>query len=83
MIIEELINENILLKNEILKLKYELIETKNHLKKYTAPLYKKKYYEINKEEIKEKHKQYKPTDEQKKKWARNAYLKKKEKIGNI
>jgi hypothetical protein len=43
-------------------------------------------YENNKEEIKEKVKEYKqtnkynPSPEQKKKWARTAYLKKKEKL---
>ncbi len=76
---EELINENLLLKEELEKTKNELLETKEHLKKYTAPSCKKLYYEINKEEIKKKHKEYQPTEEQKKKWARTAYLKKKEK----
>jgi len=76
---EELINENLLLKEELEKTKNELIETKEHLKKYTAPSCKKLYYEINKEEIKKKHKEYQPTEEQRKKWARTAYLKKKEK----
>ena len=37
-------------------------------------------YEINKEEIQRKKKEYTPTEEQKKRWARNAYLNKKEKI---
>lgn len=83
--IEEVINENNLLKIEVQKLKDELNETKEHLKKYTAPAYKKIYYKTNKEQIKEQHKKYKPSDEQKKKWARTAYLKKKEKekIENI
>ena len=46
----------------------------------------KKYYENNKEKIIEKVKEYKqnykytPTEEQKKKWARTAYLNKKEKM---
>jgi hypothetical protein len=83
--VEELINKNKLLEEENEKLKIELIEIKEHLKKYTAPSYKKAYYENHKEEIKQKVKEYKekknytPTPEQKKKWARNAYLKKKEK----
>ena len=68
------------------KLKEELQATKEHLKKYTAPSYKKEYYESNKDTIKErnnKYKQnYKPTPEQKKQWARTAYLKKKEKLKN-
>ena len=78
--IDDLVKEITLLKQENENLKKELIETKEHLKKYTAPSYKKAYYENNKEEIKEKQKKYTPTDEQKKKWARTAYLKKKEKI---
>jgi regulator of replication initiation timing len=36
--------ENHLLKIEIEKLKQELEETKEHLKKYTAPERNKKYY---------------------------------------
>jgi len=71
------------LKQRIKDLENENMELKEHLKKYTAPEYKKKYYEENKEIIKQKHKEYKPTDEQKKKWARTAYLKKKEKQENI
>ncbi len=76
--------ENQLLKDENEKLLIELQETKQHLKKYTAPAYKKEYYENNKDEIKEKIKEYRqhnqPTEEQKKKWARTAYLKKKERM---
>ena len=72
------------MKDENEKLLIELQETKQHLKKYTAPAYKKEYYENNKDEIKEKIKEYRqnnqPTEEQKKKWARTAYLKKKEKL---
>ena len=72
------------------KLEQELLLTKEHLKKYTAPPISKEYYEKNKEVIKERVKKYqeqtnykasyKPTPEQKKKWARTAYLKKKEKL---
>jgi regulator of replication initiation timing len=78
--IDKIITENKILREEIQKLKKDLDETKEHLKKYTAPCYKKEYYEKNKETIKQKVKEYKPTTEQKKKWARNAYLKKKEKL---
>jgi len=81
---ETIKKENQLLKDENEKLLIELQETKQHLKKYTAPEYKKMYYENNKEEIKEKIKEYRqnnqPTEQQRKKWARTAYLKKKEKI---
>ena len=70
------------LEEELEKTKQELIETKEHLKKYTAPSYKKLYYENNKEDIKQKVKDqnYTPTTEQKKKWARTAYLNKKAKL---
>jgi len=77
---EAIINENIMLKERILQLETELIEVREHLKKYTAFVCKKNYYENNKQIIKQKHKEYKPTEEQKKQWARNAYFKKKEKL---
>jgi hypothetical protein len=83
---EELLNKLKLKDEQINTLQNELNETKEHLKKYTAPSYKKIYYENNKEVIKQKAKEYKetknynPTPEQKKKWARTAYLKKKEKL---
>ena len=79
-------NENIIkdLKEKNTKLKEELQTTKEHLKKYTAPSYKKEYYEKNKDAIKKRNKiykqTYKPTQEQKRRWAKTAYLKKKEKI---
>lgn len=57
--IEEVIKENLLLREENDKLKNELNLTKEHLKKYTAPSSKKLYYEQNKEEIKKKVKEYK------------------------
>ena len=81
---EDIIKENQLLKEMNEKLLKELEETKEHLKKYTAPSYKKIYYENNKEEIKQKSREYRqthqPTEEQKKKWARTAYLNKKAKL---
>jgi hypothetical protein len=81
---DEIIKENQILKELNEKLIKELNETKEHLKKYTAPEYKKIYYENNKEEIKQKTKEYRqthePSKEQKKKWARTAYLNKKAKL---
>ena len=81
---EILLKENQLLKEINENLTKELDQTKDHLKKYTAPEYKIIYYENNKEEIKKKTKEYRqlhqPTEEQKKKWARTAYLNKKAKI---
>jgi hypothetical protein len=82
---ESIIKENEILKEKITTLEKELNETKEHLKKYTAPARSKTYYEQNKEKIIEKVKEYnttykyKPTPEQKKEWARRAYLKRKEK----
>jgi hypothetical protein len=75
------------LREEIHNLQDELNKTKEHLKKYTAPSNMKKYYDNHKEEIKQKVKDYKektnyvynPSKEQKKKWARTAYLNKKAK----
>lgn len=46
---ELLLEENNKLKDKITKLEIELAETKEHLKKYTAPLRNKIYYQENKE----------------------------------
>jgi hypothetical protein len=81
-------SNNNLLEEELLKIKEELNNTKEHLKKYTAPSRSKTYYQKHKEEVIQKVKEYKkkknytyiPTPEQKKQWARTAYLNKKEKI---
>jgi len=81
---DKLLKENQILREQNENLTKELEEIKEHLKKYTAPSYKKIYYENNKQEIKQKNKEYRqnhqPTEEQKKKWARTAYLNKKEKM---
>ena len=81
------------LEGEINQLREELCKTKEHLKKYTAPLRNKTYYENNKEHHKSKVKEYqhrinyksdyKPTPEQKKEYARQAYLNKKTKLKKI
>jgi len=44
---EELLNKNKLLEEELVEVKNELIKTKEHLKKYTAPLRHKTYYETH------------------------------------
>ena len=83
---DELIKENNLLKEENEKLKNELEDIKHKLNTYQSN--SKKYYENNKEKIIDKVKEYKektnykytPTDEQKKKWAKTAYLNKKAKL---
>ncbi len=80
---EVVMKENQQLKEINEKLTTELEEIRERLKKYTAPEYKKNYYENNKEQIKQKTREYrqthKPSEEQKKKWARTAYLNKKAK----
>jgi hypothetical protein len=72
----------------IKKIEEENEELKNKLKKYTAPLRSKTYYENHKEDIKKKVKEYKEktnyiyevSPEKKKEYARTAYLNKKEKL---
>lgn len=82
--IETLFEENKSLKEQI-----KLLETEVNMlqeKLYTYQCNSKKYYECNKEKIINRVKKYKenyiyePTEEQKKKWAKTAYLKKKEKM---
>ena len=78
---EELIKENLLLKEEV-----DLLKEK--LKNYTAPKRSKKFYETHKEEIKQKVREYKEKTnynsnipkEKKQEYNKRAYLKKKEKI---
>lgn len=78
---EELLNKNKLLEDELVEVKNELIKTKEHLKKYTAPTRNKTYYENHKEEILEKMKQMPPCDKDKRREInKKAYLKKKEKL---
>lgn len=77
---EDLVKIIQLLKEENEKLKNELLETKEHLKKYTAPARHKTYYENHKLELLAKNKEYKVPPEKKKEYARTAYLNKKEKV---
>ena len=80
----DLLIENNELKNKIKLLEDELNEVKNKLNIYQST--SKKYYENNKKKIIERVKEYKenykytPTEEQKKQWARTAYLNKKAKL---
>jgi hypothetical protein len=83
--VDEIITKNKLLEEENKKLQDELIQTKEHLKKYTAPASRKVYYENNKEKEKQRAKEYKektnykPTPEQKKEYNKQSYLRQKEK----
>ncbi len=70
--------------DEISKLKNENNELKKKLQSYTNTERQKKYYENNKDIVKEKAKEYmkkiKETNPEKiKEWSHNAYLKKKNK----
>jgi len=76
---EELLQKIKILEEENENLKSELEQTKEHLKKYTAPSRHKTYYENHKEVILYKQKSYVVSSEKKKEYARKAYLNKKEK----
>jgi len=75
---EELINKIKILEEENDKLKIELAETKEHLKKYTAPKRSKKYYETHKEDLLQKMKMNPIPSDKRKEYNKNYYLKKKE-----
>jgi hypothetical protein len=75
---EELLNKIKNLEEENIKLKIELEDTKEHLKKYTAPKRHKVYYENHKEEILQKMKLTPISSDKRKEYNRNYYLKKKE-----
>jgi hypothetical protein len=79
---EELLHKIKFLEEENNTLRIELEETKEHLKKYTAPKRNKKYYETHKEELLNKMKLEPITSDKKKEYNKNYYLKKKE-IQNI
>lgn len=75
---DTVLEKNRILEETIKKLSDELTETKEHLKKYTAPLRSKTFYENHREEILEKKKDPK-AKEQRKEINKRAYLKRKEK----
>ena len=84
--IDELINKNKLLEEDNAKLEEKLKATQEHLKKYTSPVGRKEQYINNKEVICERNRKYKentnykPTPEQKKKYNRQCYLNRKQKL---
>ena len=75
---DTLLEKNRILEETIKKLSDELTETKEHLKKYTAPMRSKTFYENHREEILAKQKDPK-VKEQRKETNKRAYLKRKEK----
>ena len=70
------------LEEQIKQLTIELNETKDHLKKYTAPLRSKTFYENHKKELLEKMKKYTISPEKIKEKNKKAYLKRKEKLAH-
>ena len=84
--VDEIVTKNKLLEEELQKTKDELLRTKEHLKKYTAPTSSKIYYEKHKELVKERVKKcrektiYKSTPEQRKEYNKLSYLRRKEKL---
>ena len=78
--IEELQKINKLQEEKIIALEEELEKTKEHLKKYTAPSYKKIYYENNKEKLLEKMKSNPVPSDKRKEYNRQSYLRRKEKL---
>jgi DNA repair ATPase RecN len=89
--VDELINKLKITEDELQNTKEELIKIKEHLKKYTSPVKNKIYYENNKDAHIQRVKEYKektqyvyvPSPEQKKEWARTAYLNKKAKLKKL
>jgi len=78
--VDELINKLKITEEKNAKLEQELKATKEHLKKYTAPVSRKLYYESNKEHILEKMKAKPTPPEKRKEYNRQSYLRKKEKL---
>jgi hypothetical protein len=76
---QELLTKIKFLEEENEKLKNELQEIKDHLKKYTSPDRCKKYYEENKEKLLTKMKENPIPSEKRKEYNKNYYLKRKEK----
>ena len=79
---DDMLRKNRILEETIKKLTEELTETKEHLKKYTAPLRSKTFYENHREEILEKKKDPQ-LREQRKEINKRAYLKRKEKLADL
>lgn len=77
---EELLNKIKILEEENIKLKSELEDIKEHLKKYTAPERSKKYYENHKEKLLQKMKDNPISSDKRKEYNKNYYLKKKENL---
>jgi hypothetical protein len=73
---EELLQKINFLEEENIKLKTELDETKEHLKKYTSPKRNKKFYNEHKEKLLQKMKENPISSEKRKEYNKTYYLKK-------
>lgn len=81
-------DSDLLIKYKLLEEKYqnlqtELISTKEHLKRYTAPARNKTFYENHKEDLLEKMKANPTSSEKRKEYNKRAYKKKKEKLQEL
>ena len=65
---------------KIKALEAENTQLKEHLKKYTAPVRSKKYYQEHKEELLQKMKENPTPKEKQKEYNRISYLRRKEKL---
>jgi Asp-tRNA(Asn)/Glu-tRNA(Gln) amidotransferase C subunit len=74
---QELLNKIKLLEEENERLKKQLEEIKEHLKKYTSPDRNKKYYEENKQKLLTKMRDNPIASEKRKEYNKKYYLKKK------
>lgn len=74
---QEFLNKIKLLEEENERLKKQLEEIKDHLKKYTSPDRCKKYYEENKEKLLTKMRENPIPLEKRKEYNKKYYLKKK------
>jgi hypothetical protein len=77
--------ELIFYKNKVQELIQEINTLKDHLKKYTSPDRRKKFYQEHKEELLNKNKEYqeKITPDKRAEYNKKAYLKRKEKIEKL
>ena len=68
------------LEARVASLTEELNSTKAHLKQYTAPSYKREYYENNKDKLLEKMKTNQVSQEKRREYNQRAYQRRKEKL---
>ena len=80
---QELLNKIMVLEEENIRLKNDLNETKEHLKKYTSPDRNKIFYKEHKAELLQKMKDNPISCEKRKEYNKKYYLKKKEQFNEI